>query len=171
VTRSARSLPVAVFVASLLIVHPTAQQPPQPPPPPAGQPPPPQQPAQPPRFRTETNLVRVDVFATKDGATVQDLTADDFEVIEDSAPQKIESFEHIVVSAAGPQDVRMDPASVTRANEAAADPRRRVFVLFLDNQHVGVEGSHAIKEPLIALMTRIMGEDDLVAVMTPEMSP
>jgi VWFA-related protein len=170
VTKFARPLSVAFFFALLLTVEPLAKQPPAASPPPQQQqPPPPPQP--PPRFRTETNFVRVDVFATKDGVPVQDLTAADFELVEDNAPQKIESFEHIVVSAGGPQESRTEPASVTRANEAAADPRRRVFVLFLDNQHVGVEGSHAIKEPLIELMTRIMGDDDLVGVMTPDMSP
>jgi VWFA-related protein len=166
--RIASPVPLAVVTASLLIVGPSAQQPPQPTPPAQPQ----QQPPQPPpRFRAEANFVRVDVFATKDGVPVQDLSAADFEVAEDNAPQKIESFEHIVVSAGGPQEERSEPASVTRANEAAADPRRRVFVVFLDNQHVGVGGSHAIKEPLIELMTRVMAEDDLVAVMTPEMSP
>ena len=53
----------------------------------------------------------------------------------------------------GPQDERSEPASVTAANELAADPRRRVFVIYLDTEHVGFEGSHAIKEPLIDLMT------------------
>ena len=69
---------------------------PQAPPPPT---PAPQQPPQqpPPRFRAETNLVRVDAYATKNGVPVHDLTAADFEVFEDNAPQKIESFEHIVV--------------------------------------------------------------------------
>ena len=137
--------------------------------PPASQPPQPPQP--PPRFRTETNLVRVDVYATKDGVALQDLTADDFEVAEDNAPQKIDTFEHIVVRTGGAQEERSEPASVTAANELAADPRRRVFVLYLDIEHVGVEGSYQIKEPLIELMTRIMGADDLVGVMTPTMSP
>ncbi len=127
--------------------------------------------AQPPRFRGGTNLVRVDVYATKDGAPVQDLTADDFELFEDNTPQKIDSFEHIIVQPAGPQDTLTEPTSVTRANELAADARRRVFVIFLDNQHVGVEGSHAIKEPLIDLMQRMIGADDLVGVMTPDTSP
>jgi VWFA-related protein len=134
---------------------------------------PPQAPAQqpPPRFRTETNLVRVDVYATKDGAALQDLTAADFEVSEDNTPQKIDSFEHIVVQGGGPQDERSEPASVTAANQLAADPRRRVFVVYLDIEHVSVEGSHNIKEPLIELLTRVMGADDLVGVMTPTMSP
>ena len=45
-----------------------------------------------PTFRAEANYVRVDVFPTKDGVPVADLNADDFEVIEDKAPQKIEQF-------------------------------------------------------------------------------
>ncbi len=142
--------------------QPPASQPPQ-------QPQPPPQP--PPRFRTETNLVRVDAYATKDGVPVQDLTAADFEVSEDNAPQKIDSFEHIVVRTGGAPEERSEPSSVTVANQLAADPRRRVFVLYLDTEHVGFEGSHAIRQPLIDLMQRVMSDDDLVGVMTPEMSP
>jgi VWFA-related protein len=132
---------------------------------------PPQPPQQPPRFRTETNLVRVDVYATKDGVAIQDLTAADFEVYEDNTPQKIDSFEHIVVRGGGPPEERSEPTSVTAANQLAADPRRRVFVVYLDIEHVSYDGSHNIKEPLIDLLTRIMGPDDLVGVMTPTMSP
>ncbi|HMC78766.1 MAG TPA: VWA domain-containing protein [Vicinamibacterales bacterium] len=139
----------------------------------ATQPPPPAQTPQqpPPRFRAETNLVRVDVYATKDGVPVQDLTAADFEVSEDNTPQKVDSFEHIVVRTGGPQEERSEPTSVTAANQLAADPRRRVFVVYLDIEHVSYEGSYKIKEPLIDLLTRIMGPDDLVGVMTPVMSP
>ena len=127
--------------------------------------------SQPPRFRGGANLVRVDVYATKDGAPVQDLTAADFELFEDNAPQKIDTFEHIVVQPAGPQEALPEPSSVTAANALVADARRRVFVIYLDNQHVGVEGSYKIKEPLIELMQRMMGPDDLVGVMFPTMSP
>jgi len=128
-------------------------------------------PQQPPRFRGGTNFVQVDVFATRDGVPVQDLTAADFEILEDNAPQKIDTFEHIVVAPAGPQDARVEPSSPTVANQLAADPHRRVFLVFLDTFHVSVEGSHHIKEPLINLLTEILGADDLVGVMTPEMSP
>ena len=148
---------------------PQAGQPPQQQQPPPKQQPTPQ-PPQPPRFRTEANLVRVDVFATKGGEPVQDLTAADFELYEDNTPQKIDSFEHIVVNPAGPQAGRVEPSSVSAANQLAADPRRRVFVVFLDTEHVDVSGSHAIREPLIEMMTRVIGADDLVGVMTPEMS-
>ena len=114
-----------------------------------GAPQPPQsqqpQPQPPPRFRTETNLVRVDVYATKDGVALQDLKAEDFEVYEDNAPQKIDSFEHIVVRTGGSQEERSEPASVTAANALAADPRRRVFVVYLDIEHVDYAGSHTIR--------------------------
>jgi hypothetical protein len=126
-------------------------------------PPPPTQQQPPPRFRTETNLVRVDAYATRGGVPVQDLSADDFEVFEDNTPQKIDSFEHIVVQTGGPQESRSEPASVTAANALAADPRRRVFVIYLDTGHVDFTGSYEIKEPLIELMQQVMTDDDLVA--------
>ena len=139
---------------------------------PPPQPPPTQQPQQPPpRFRVETNLVRVDAYATKNGVPVPDLTAADFEVFEDNAPQKIESFEHIVVDTGGPQSERSEPTSITAANALAADPRRRVFIIYLDHNHVSFEGSQAIKQPLIDFMQRVMSDDDLIGVMTPDMSP
>jgi hypothetical protein len=52
----------------------------------------------------------------------------------------------------------------------AEDPRSRVFVVFLDTYHTEVEGSHRIRRPLIDMLERIIGPDDLVGFMTPEMS-
>ena len=159
-SKFARSMVLAaVGIAGLLVQTASSQQPAS------------QQPAQPPRFRTEANFIRVDAYATKGDVPVQDLAAADFELTEDNTPQKIETFEHVVVRSGGPQDELVEPASVTVANQLAADPHRRVFVVYLDNQQVSLEGSYRIKEPLIDLMQRIMGPDDLVGVMTPEMSP
>jgi VWFA-related protein len=139
--------------------------------PPTSQTQPQEQPPQPPpRFRTEANYVRVDVYPTAAGQPVQDLAAEEFEVLENGARQKIEAFEHVVISPAGPQSLRSEPNSVRQGEQMAANPRNRVFVVFLDIPHVAVEGSHAIKEPLIRLMDRVLGPDDLVAVMTPEMA-
>jgi len=125
---------------------------------------------QPPRFRGGTNVVRVDVFATKGGVPVQDLTAADFDLLEDNVPQKIDTFEHIVIDPARPGE-RIDPASVSQATQLAGDPRRRVFVIYLDIEHVDVTGSYNIKEPLIDFMNQVMSNDDLVGLMTPEMGP
>ena len=51
-----------------------------------------------------------------------------------------------------------------------ANPRNRVFVLFLDSAHVSVEGAWHAREPLIRLVDRVLGPDDLVGIMTPRMS-
>ncbi len=138
-------------------------------PPPQAQPQEPQ-PQPPPRFRTEANYVRVDVYPTIDGTPVQDLRGEDFEVLENGARQQIQAFEHVVISPAGPQSLRAEAGSVRGGEQMAANPRNRVFVIFLDVPHVAVEGSHAIKEPLIRLIDRVLGPDDLIAVMTPEMA-
>ena len=124
----------------------------------------------PPTFKTEANFVRVDAYPTSDGKPVEDLRAEDFEILEDGAPQAIEAFEHVVHLPAGPQAQRSEPSSVAESHQLAANPRNRVFVLFLDIPHVSIEGSWLIREPLIRLIDRILGPDDLVGVMTPKMS-
>lgn len=133
--------------------------------PPAGQP---ERTTQP--IRTEANFVRVDAYPTAGGNPVQDLTAAEFELLEDGVPQKIETFEHVVVRPAGPQTATREPSSVAESLQAAADPRSRVFVLFLDVPHVSLLSAGRIREPLIRLLDRILGPDDLVGMMTPAMS-
>jgi VWFA-related protein len=127
---------------------------------------------QPPRptFRTEANYVRVDVYPTTDDAPVMDLTQGDFEILEDKAPQKIEQFEHVVVRGNLPQETRIEPNSVRDMQAMLENSRARVFVVFLDVYHVEVDGSYRIRQPLIDALNRLVGPDDLVAVMTPEMS-
>ena len=126
--------------------------------------------SQQPTFRTGTNYVRVDVFPMKDGKPLQGLTAEDFEVLEDGVRQRIEAFEHVLITPAGPQASRREPSSQREALQEAANPRNRVFIFFLDAPHVTVQGSHQIKEPIIRLIDRILGPDDLAAIMTPYMS-
>ena len=57
-----------------------------------------------PTFRTEANYVRVDVYPSSNGAPVTDLQKDDFEILEDGAPQTIDAFEHVMVAGSVPQD-------------------------------------------------------------------
>src|SRR5690242_17820049 len=109
---------IAVVVVALAAAA-VAQQPPQQQ---ASQP-------QPPTFRTEANYVRVDAYPTRDGAPVTDLTAADFEVFENGAPQKIEQFEHVMIRAAGPQETRVEPNTLAQARSMAENPRARLFVL------------------------------------------
>jgi VWFA-related protein len=125
---------------------------------------------QPPTFRTEANYVRVDIYPTKDEAPVTDLTQADFEVLEGNVPQKIEQFERVVIRQAGPQDTRIEPNTVRESLAMAQSSRARLIVLFLDTYHVEIDGSHNIRKPLVDALDKLIGPDDLVAVMTPEMS-
>jgi VWFA-related protein len=169
-----RSVPIGVALASVAVlcgltsyevsglsrsVLQAPQNPPQNPP----QPPPP-------TFRTEANYVRVDAYPTKDGAPVADLTQADFEVLENGVPQKLEQFEHVAIRGNLPQETRTEPNTIAQSRQALENPRARVFVVFLDVNHVSVEGSHAIRKPLVDALNRLIGPDDLVAVMTPEMA-
>jgi VWFA-related protein len=150
----ARELAIAVVAAAVVLAIPAAQQD--------------QLPL--PTFRTEANYVRVDVFPTRDGAPIADLAAADFEVFEDSKPQKIEQFERVVIRAAGSSEGRPEPNTVAQSLQAIQDPRARVFVLFLDPAHVEGGTSRHISSTLVNALNRLIGPDDYVGLMVPPMT-
>jgi VWFA-related protein len=119
-------------------------------------------------IRVGTSLVRVDVYPTKDGQVVAGLERADFEVLEDGVVQRIESFDH-VVAIRGPQAARTEPGSQRDMLQAVANPRSRVFLVFLDGAFVDDESARAINAPLIKFLTNELGDDDLVGVLTPAM--
>ena len=123
-----------------------------------------------PTFRTEANYVRVDVYPTRNGVSLTDLQKDDFEILEEGAPQAIDAFEHVRVTGNVPQELRREPSSVAESRAMLENPRARVFILFLDYYHVDVGGSSNMREKLVDALDRFLGPEDLFAVMTPEMS-
>jgi VWFA-related protein len=129
-----------------------------------------QQPEELPRFRAGTNLVRVDAYVSKDDVAITDLTADDFEVYEDDKPQKVEAFELVTARAPNPQSERTNPTTVREMRQEANDATR-VFTLFFDRLFVSLSGSYHARKPIIETLDRVIGPDDLVGVMTPDMSP
>ena len=129
-----------------------------------------QEPEQRPVFRGGANFVRVDVFATKNGVPVEDLKAEDFEIAEDGDPQKVETFEFVKIQTGGDPISRVEPRTVRESREMVADPRARVFVLFLDTYHVGQGSAVNVRRPLINMLNRLAGPDDLLALMTPDMA-
>jgi len=150
-----RAFAIALIVAAAVLAAPTAQQ---------------QDQLPVPTFRTEANYVRVDAFPTRDGVAVADLTAADFEVFEDKAPQKIEQFERVVIRAVGAGEGRPEPNTVAESRQAIQDPRARVFVLFLDGKHVGGGFSRSISQTLVNALNRLIGPDDYVGLMMPPMT-
>jgi VWFA-related protein len=123
-----------------------------------------------PRFRAGANLVRVDAYVSKGDVALLDLKADEFEVFEDDKPQKVESLELIQARRPNPQTERVEPTTVRGMNLQAADSAR-LFTLFFDRWSVQVSGSYRARKPIIETLDRVIGPDDMVGAMTPEMSP
>ena len=120
-----------------------------------------------PRFRAGTNLVRVDAYVSKDDVAVEDLEAEDFVVYEDDKLQNVESFQLIKARPPIPQSERRNPTNVRDMQQEMGEAAR-VFTLFLDNFFVSIDGSYHARQPIIETLDKVIGEDDLVGVMTPE---
>jgi VWFA-related protein len=142
----------------------------------AAQAPPPQpstQAQQRPVFRGGTHFVRVDAYPTVDGKIVENLKPEDFEVLEDGKPQKIESFDFLKFDGFTPDVERKDPSSQRAGFDMAADPRYRVFVVYVDlaastspGAVVPNEDLPRIRQPLVNFLDRIMGNQDLFGFLT-----
>ncbi|HEX5110321.1 MAG TPA: VWA domain-containing protein [Vicinamibacterales bacterium] len=121
-------------------------------------------------FRGGVHFVRVDMYASRNGSPVTDLEAAEVEIREDGVLQKVEAFEHVSVPAGGPEATRVEPNSIRAGREMASDPRARVFVLFLDSYHMDAQTAVQAQTPIRRFLEEALGPDDLVAVVTPEMS-
>ena len=93
-----------------------------------------------------SSLIRLDLHATLDAMPVQDLTSADVAIVEDGTPQKIENLRHATKPA-------------------------RSFVVFLDTPHMRFEGARNVRVALARFLDRLLDDDDLVGVMTPDIAP
>ena len=100
-----------------------------------------------------------------------DLTADDFTVYEDDKPQTSREFR------ADPRARRRCPTSERRDVNNTRDMRQqaadaaRVFTLFFDPLYIELSGAYHLQKPLIETLDKVIGPDDMVGAMTPDMSP
>ena len=124
-------------------------------------------------FRMETNYIRVDMYPTLGGRPVEDLQASEIEIADQGVAQKIDRFVRIRRQGAQPQQAApVEPATVTAAPAAsAAGSPGRIFVLFLDSNHVDGNWAKGISQPLIKALNTLIREDDLIAVMTADTDP
>jgi len=122
-------------------------------------------------FRSGAHYVRVDAYPSRDGKPITGLTAKDFDLLEDGKVQTIDRVEFIDHPAWTPLGERRDPNSQRAGFELAQDPNYRVFVLYLDAFHVDFAGGHRTRVPIIDLLNRMMGPQDLFGVLTPVQTP
>ncbi len=142
---------------------------------------PPTQAQQRPVFRGGTHFVRVDAYPAENGRIVEGLTPEDFQILEDGKPQTIESFDFMKFDSFTPEAERRDPVSQRAGFDMAADPRYRVFVVYVDltlSQSAGAfpDGGGVnrnptsdlpkVQQPLVNFFERVVGPQDLYALMT-----
>ena len=115
-----------------------------------------------PIFRTQADLVRVDMYATaRDNTLVTDLRLDEVEVYEDGVRQRIDTFEFVRVMDAADTEAPLDPV--------ASDRRSRVFVVFVDTFTTRLQNNRDLRRSLLRFLDQLLGPTDLVGLMTPDM--
>ena len=127
--------------------------------------------AEPRVFRGSVDLIQVDAYPTRNGKTVEGLTAADFQVFEDGKPQQVQNVEFVRADVNATSAERRDPATQEAGNAAAADGRNRAFVIYFDTYHVTLDGSSRTRGPLIGFLDRMLGPTDIFAVAAPKLRP
>ena len=128
----------------------------------------PQAPAQqPPTFRVEVNYVEIDARATDaQGKFINDLTAKDFQVFEDGAPQTIKVFARVnlPIERQDPPLFRNAPIEPdVRSNRDEFNGR--VFILVLDDLQTDARRSIRVRRAARQFIERYIGANDLAAVV------
>jgi VWFA-related protein len=119
--------------------------------------------------RPDANLVRIDaVAADARGRTVADLTVQDFEIIEQGAPRRVESVQFVTADGVGPSSEPLLPI-VSTADERveAARGGTRLFAIFLDEYHAGAEAVARARAALTEFVDTRLGPRDLVLIVKP----
>ena len=133
-------------------------------------------PAQPPirstsPLRIAIDLVQVDAVVTDArGRHVSDLTAADFEILQDGKPQTLSAFTY--VRSATPAAVRDPPEArpatvgpVGPATPVAPDKVRRTIAIVVDDLGLSFESTFRVREVLKRFIERDVQPGDLVAIL------
>lgn len=126
---------------------------------------PPQQPQV--TFKSEVNFVEVDAIVTDDDGTfVSDLTADDFEILEDGEPQTVTSFGIVDIPIEPAErplfaDAPVEPDVVTNAREYDG----RLYLLLLDDLHTAPLRTSIVKQAARRFIENDVGINDQVAIV------
>jgi VWFA-related protein len=118
--------------------------------------------------RITTNLIQVDATVTdKNGNTVTDLTADDFEILENGKEQKITNFSFVPLAPAQP-DVPVataDPNAPGPPKALAPEQVRRTIAMVVDDLGLSFQSNVYARKALKKFVDEQMQPGDLVAII------
>jgi VWFA-related protein len=129
-------------------------------------PPAPQTPQPAVTFRVEVNYVEVDAIVTDaQGRVVSNLTASDFDVLEDGKPQKISNFALVSI----PIERAEQPIFATVPIEADVQTNEhaegRIYLIVLDDVHTDFTRGPRVKASMHRFFEQKFGTNDLAAVV------
>ncbi|MBI2835406.1 MAG: VWA domain-containing protein [Acidobacteria bacterium] len=120
----------------------------------------PQQPV----FRSQTITVQIDaIVQDRDGTFVGDLRLEDFELLEDGKPQRLETL--LLVRAPQPQPVEAPPPVVLPGPASVLTNDRRIFVFFFDSEHLSAGGFKRLQAAALDFVSKELGDGDVAGVV------
>ncbi|HEX9003772.1 MAG TPA: VWA domain-containing protein [Blastocatellia bacterium] len=124
-----------------------------------------------PALRIKTELLQLRAVVTdKQGNVVEGLKAEEFELLENNRPQKIEFFGSEVVSEGKKE--KADPPAGVKNNAPNSPPLTppakptRTIALFVDNVHATLDSLDRTRQTLRRFVNEQMTENDLVCIVT-----
>jgi VWFA-related protein len=159
-----KSFIAAAFAVVVLAVQGSAQQAAAPQQPPAAQLPPATQLPPPPVFRVQVDAVEIDAFVTDAlGNPVTDLTADDFEILEDNRPQAITSFSLVDIPVERAERPLYSPTAIEPDVFNNRGGEGRIYVIALDEVRpdLALRTRHFLRR----FIERSFGANDIAAIV------
>jgi VWFA-related protein len=115
------------------------------------------------KVKTELMEVRT-VVTNQKGAIIENLSKDDFELLENEKPQEISFFS--VSEIEKDRIVPEKPGTSTRTRERLSAPPVRTTLLFVDNLHLSFSSLNRVKESVRRFIKEHLTEQDAVALAT-----
>lgn len=116
-------------------------------------------------FRLEVNYVEVDAVVTdQQGNPVTDLSADDFELLEDKKPQKITAFSRVSIPVERAERPLFSQTAVEPDVKANTGGEGRVYLIVLDDLHTDPARVPRVKAAARQFLERSFGVNDVAAV-------
>ncbi len=125
--------------------------------------------------RITTNLVQVDAVVTdRDGRQVTDLSAEEFEIVENGKPRQVTNFSYVRVAQpasatapepARPRDRRADAGPPVPPARLRPEQVRRTFALVVDDLGMSAESMHFTRQAIRKYVNEQIEPGDLVTIV------
>src|SRR5262245_6992747 len=117
-------------------------------------------------FRVQVDYVEVDALVTDaNGNPVKDLRREDFEILEDKVPQKIDMFSFFDVPVTRPDQPLFSPTPIERDVQTNQPLDGRLYVMLLDDLHTYPLRTPLVKKAARQFIEGHMGANDIMAVV------